>query len=322
MCRAHVQITRVPKIPKLGQFRNSLNYEVAGLPQELQVRVSDFRRSGHTAFATNAFAVFGFANSGPPSRAPTCSHRLDGVDGIRNRSTSAPLVPFVVRDFVGCQVTFLLLASRRPDWARILQILEGLENPSGVLELACAGSLVAMSDCISELLFFLAVPELRWPGLANLWLFRPLSGFVFSGRSCKHDFVSSYSFVLREALPELLRAPPLCGHCRVSLDSCDHARSAAARAAAASVAWVGRLRLEVGQARVPLSAVGGCQARGPRLSYLTRVGESPKLSGDAFSTARFSDHGPGDVVSESLLSGLAFGLTWVVGLELSRLSRV
>ena len=69
-------------------------------------------------------------------------------------------------------------------------------------------------------------------------------------------------------------------------------------------------------------AVGGCQARGPRLSYLTRVGESPKLSGDAFSTARFSDHGPGDVVSESLLSGLAFGLTWVVGLELSRLSRV
>ena len=179
-----------------------------------------------------------------------------------------------------------------------------------------------MSDCISELLFFLAVPELRWPGLANLWLFRPLSGFVFIGRICKHDFVSSYSFVLREALPELLRAPPLCGHRRVSLDSCGHAGSDAAHAAAAIVAWVGPLPLAVGHARVPVSAVGGCQARGPRLSYLTRVGESPKLSGDAFSTARFSDHGPGDVVSESLLSGLAFGLTWVVGLELSRLSRV
>lgn len=60
----------------------------------------------------------------------------------------------------------------------------------------------------------------------------------------------------------------------------------------------------------------------PPSEYLTRVGESPKLSGDAFSTARFPAHGPGDVVPESLLSGLAFGLTWVVGLELSRLSRV
>ena len=179
-----------------------------------------------------------------------------------------------------------------------------------------------MSDCISELVFFLAVPELRWPGLANLWLFRPLSGFVFIGRICKPDFVSSYSFVLREALPELLRAPPLCGHRRVSLDSCGHAGSYACFAAAVSVAWVGPLPLVLGQARLPLSADGGCQARGPRLSYLTRVGESPKLSGDAFSTARFPAHGPGDVVPESLLSGLAFGLTWVVGLELSRLSRV
>ena len=67
-----------------------------------------------------------------------------------------------------------------------------------------------MSDCISELLFFLAFPELRWPGLANLWLFRPLVGFVVIGRICKPDFVSSYSFVPREALPEL-RASPLCG---------------------------------------------------------------------------------------------------------------
>ena len=74
---------------------------------------------------------------------------------------------------------FLLLDSRRPDWAEILQILEGLENPSGVLSLACAGSLASLSDCISELWFFLAFPELRLPGLANLWLFRPLSGFVF-----------------------------------------------------------------------------------------------------------------------------------------------
>jgi hypothetical protein len=120
----------------------------AGSPQYAQVRVSDFRRSGPTAFAKNAFAAFGFANSGLPSRAPTCSHSLDGVDGIRNRSTSAPLVPFVVRDFVGCHVTFMLLASRRPDWARMLQILEGLENSAGVLYLACAGSLVAMPDCI------------------------------------------------------------------------------------------------------------------------------------------------------------------------------
>jgi hypothetical protein len=178
-----------------------------------------------------------------------------------------------------------------------------------------------MSDCISELWFSLAFPELRWPGLANLRLFRPLPGFVVIGRICKHDFVSSYSFVPREALPEL-RASPLCGLRRSCLGCCGHAASHACFAAAASVAWVGPLPLALGQARVPLSAVGGCQARGPRLSYLTRVGESPKLSGDAFSTARFSDHGPGDVVSESLLSGLAFGLTWVVGLELSRLSRV
>ena len=111
-----------------------------------------------------------------------------------------------------------------------------------------------------------------------------------------------------------VRPPP------VGLGCCGHAETYSA--AAASVAWVGPLRLAVRQARLPLSADGGCQARGPRLSYLTRVGESPKLSGDAFSTARFPAHGPGDVVPESLLSGLAFGLTWVVGLELSRLSRV